>query len=528
MTRDLWSGFMRSAEQFPERAAVVVDGASLSYQQLRQTAIRIAASIQTYNDPSSPPLTAVLAHRSATAFAGVLGALLAGHGYVPLNRTFPVSRTRMMFSQAQCRSIVVDSGSMGQLDALLSQRSDRLVVIVPDLDDVQTCRERWTQHLFLSLRDLASPNAWQEPPVEPDAIAYLLFTSGSTGIPKGVIVSRGNVRAFVDHVTSRFEITEQDNVSQMFDLTFDLSVFDMFVSWERGACVFCPSQKSLISPAQFIRDRRLTVWFSVPSTIAFMKQLGTLKPQSFPSLRLSLFCGEPLPVSCAETWLRAAPNSALENLYGPTELTIACTSYKWHSTESARESELGIVPIGYPFPGMNYLVVDETLNEVEPNREGELLMKGPQMSLGYWQDTEKTRSTFVIPPGHTDIYYRTGDRVRRPVGQQPLRHLGRMDWQVKIRGHRVEMGEVEEIVRQASGRDSVVAVGRPRTESGCAGVEVFIEGGTQDVGALRAIIASRLPDYMVPRRFHFLPRLPRNANAKLDRGAMLSMLGDGL
>jgi lipopolysaccharide/colanic/teichoic acid biosynthesis glycosyltransferase len=249
----------------------------------------------------------------------------------------------MMFSQAQCRSIVVDSGSMGQLDAVLSQRSDRLVVIVPDLDDVQTCRERWTQHLFLSLRELASPNAWQEPPVEPDAIAYLLFTSGSTGIPKGVMISRRNVRAFVDHVTSGFEITEQDAVSQMFDLTFDLSAFDMFVSWERGACVFCPSQKSLINPAQFIRDRRLTVWFSVPSTIAFMKQLGTLKPQSFPSLRLSLFCGEPLPISCAETWLTAAPNSALENLYGPTELTIACTSYKWHSTESPRESELGIV-----------------------------------------------------------------------------------------------------------------------------------------------------------------------------------------
>jgi amino acid adenylation domain-containing protein len=528
MTRDLWSGFMRSAEQFPERAAVVVDGASLSYQQLRQIAIRIAASIQAYNDPSSPPLTAILANRSATAFAGVLGSLLAGHGYVPLNPTFPDSRTMVMFSQAQCRSIVVDSGSMGQLGALLSQRPDRLVVIVPDLDDVQRCRELWTQHLFLSLRELASPNSWQEPPVEPDAIAYLLFTSGSTGIPKGVMISRRNVRAFVDHVTNRFEITEQDAVSQMFDLTFDLSVFDMFASWERGACVFCPSQKSLISPAQFIRDKRLTVWFSVPSTIAFMKQLGTLKPQSFPSLRLSLFCGEPLPVSSAETWLTAAPNSALENLYGPTELTIACTSYKWHSTELPRKSEMGIVPIGYPFPGMNYLVVDESLNEVEPNQEGELLMNGPQMSLGYWQNVEKTRSAFVIPPGHTEVYYRTGDRVRRPVGQQPLQHLGRMDWQVKIRGYRVEMGEVEEIVRQASGRDSVVAVGHPTTESGCAGVEVFIEGSTQDVSALRAIIASRLPDYMVPRRFHFLPRLPRNVNAKLDRGAMLSMLGDGL
>jgi acyl-coenzyme A synthetase/AMP-(fatty) acid ligase len=187
---------------------------------------------------------------------------------------------------------------------------------------------------------------------------------------------------------------------------------------------------------------------------------------------------------------------------------------------------LGIVPIGAPYPGMNYLVVDENLNEVEPGREGELLMNGPQMSLGYWGDSEKTRGAFVVPPGHRDVYYRTGDRVRRPVGQQPLCHLGRMDWQVKIRGHRVELGEIEETVRQVSGRDGVVAIGWPATASGYDGVEVFIEGSPQDVEPLRTSVAARLPDYMMPRRFRFMARLPRNVNAKLDRQAMARMLGD--
>jgi acyl-coenzyme A synthetase/AMP-(fatty) acid ligase len=150
------------------------------------------------------------------------------------------------------------------------------------------------------------------------------------------------------------------------------------------------------------------------------------------------------------------------------------------------------------------------------------------MSLGYWRDSEKTGRLFVVPPNHGEIYYRTGDRVRRPIGEQPLCHLGRMDWQVKVRGHRVEMGEVEETVRQASGRDGVVAIGWPATESGYDGIEVFIEGSAVDIDSLRAGIAARLPDYMVPRRFHLMARLPRNVNAKFDRQAMTRMLGDGL
>ena len=166
-------------------------------------------------------------------------------------------------------------------------------------------------------KDLEDYAAWREPTLDGNAIAYLLFTSGSTGAPKGVMVAHRNVISFVDYIADRLEVTERDIVSQMFDLTFDLSAFDMFVAWERGACVCCPSQKTLINPGQFIRGNGLTIWFSVPLTVSLMKQLGLLKPGAFPSLRLSLFCGEPLPASCADAWLRAAPNSILENLYGP-------------------------------------------------------------------------------------------------------------------------------------------------------------------------------------------------------------------
>jgi amino acid adenylation domain-containing protein len=523
----LWRGFMRSAEQFPERPALIVDGTILNYWQLREKALRVAATLQHYHEHSPTPLIAVFALRSAVAFAGVLGSLLAGGGYVPLNCTFPIARTRLMFERSQCRAIIVDTGSLPQLDALLDGQRGQLLIIGPDLHELQYHRERWPQHIFIGARDLKSPTAWGEPAVDPNATAYLLFTSGSTGVPKGVVVAHRNVTWFVQHAADRYELSERDIASQMFDLTFDLSVFDMFVSWERGACLCCPSRKTLINPGQFIQEQKLTLWFSVPSVVALMKQLGLLPPGKFPSLRLSLFCGEPLPVSSAEAWLKAAPNTILENLYGPTELTIACTSYRWQ-TERIAESELGIVPIGYPYPGMKALVVNDSLIEVSAGEEGELLMNGPQMSLGYWRDPEKTNSAFVMPPGRNDIYYRTGDRVRRPAGDGPLTHLGRVDSQVKIMGHRVELGEVEAVVREASGMDGVVAVGWPATASGYGGIEVFIEGDLVNVDGLREIIASRLPNYMVPKRYHLMNRLPRNANGKFDRGAMVSRLGDGI
>jgi amino acid adenylation domain-containing protein len=525
--RPLWGGFVRSASEFPDRPAVSVDGKHLSYAELLESAQRVAATIQRHGGGSG--LSGVLAYRSATAFTGVLGSLLAGNSYVPLNRTFPTERTAAMFERAECDSIVVDPGSLPQLEKILDKAHKRLLVILPEIQDVRPFQEHWPKHSFAGYPDLAPAQKWQEPEADPNGIAYLLFTSGSTGVPKGVMVSHRNVAAFLDYMVERYAITEEDRLSQMFDMTFDLSVFDMFVAWERGACVCCPSQKTLIKPGKFIQEAELTLWFSVPSVAVFMKQLGMLKAGQYPRLRWSLFCGEPLPVSSATAWLEAAPNSILENLYGPTELTIACTLYRWDASRSADEAELGIVPIGHPYPGMEVLVADEKLNEVAPGEEGELLMSGPQMSLGYWKDAEKTAAAFTVPPGKTNAYYRTGDRVRRPAGDQPLTHLGRIDFQVKVQGHRVELGEIEAVVRRISGFDGVVAMGWPVTSSGYGGIEVFIEaeGEASAQDGLRNAVATELPEYMAPRRFHFMSRLPRNVNDKFDRKAMLKLLQEG-
>jgi amino acid adenylation domain-containing protein len=526
--RPLYSGFLQSSEQFADRPAVVAEGKTLTYREVRERALALAATIQREHPAGATPLTAVFAYRTPTAFIGVLGSLLAGNGYVPLNRTFPIERSQVMLDRSEASTLVVDEGSLPQLNKLLEIVQRALVVFLPDATDLSSHAQQWPQHKFLSAKDLAPRADWKKPELERDSIAYLLFTSGSTGIPKGVAVAQRNVTAFLDYMVERYQITETDRLSQMFDMTFDLSVFDMFMAWERGACVCCPSQKTLIKPGKFINDEKLSIWFSVPSTAVFMKQLGMLKPGQYPSLRFSLFCGEPMPNSSAVAWLEAAPNSIVENLYGPTELTIACTLYRWDPAKSASESELGIVPIGYPYPGMKVLVADESLREVALGQEGELLMNGPQTSLGYWRDQAKTAAAFVTPPGADEIFYRTGDRVRRPRDNAPLTHLGRMDSQVKIFGHRVELGEVEAKVRAACGCDGVVAVGWPKTESGFGGVEAFIEGPESAADNLRRTVAAELPEYMVPRRFHFMERLPKNANNKYDRKAMQKMLEEGL
>src|SRR5207244_3563609 len=219
--------------------------------------------------------------------------------------------------------------------------------------------------------------------------------------------------------------------------------FYLCVAWERGACLCCPSQRTLLNPGRFIQESKLTVWFSVPSVGMFMKRLGMLKPDMYPTLRWSLFCGEPLPAEIASAWAGAAPKSIIENLYGPTELTIACTLYRWNAASSPAECHLGLVPIGWPYPGMDAIVVIELL------------------------------------------------------------------------------GAVEAQLRREANVEAAVALGWPMTPSGSAGIVAFVGDTVLSPAELRERVRATLPAYAVPREIRVLPKLPLNANGKVDRTALL-------
>jgi amino acid adenylation domain-containing protein len=523
-SRSLRSGFLRSAERFGARPAIAIADTSWSYQQLLTEAQRIAATLQKVAPSPDPKLTAVFGHRSFAAFSGILGALLRGHGYVPLNPAFPVERSRSMLERSLTSALIVESASLGLLDELLTDFERPLAVLVPDADDLASHAARWPQHRFVGRAELEPASALQPTEVDPSGIAYLLFTSGSTGKPKGVMVAHRNVTWFIDVMRERYDVTENDRFSQTFDLTFDLSVFDMFLAWEVGACVQCPTQKEKLFPSKYVLNHGLTVWFSVPSTAVMMKRLRMLKPGHYPGLRWSLFCGEALPVEVTQAWAEAAPSSTVENLYGPTELTIACTLYRFRGAASVAECEQGVVPIGEPYPGMKVLIADESLNPAPAGQSGELLMTGPQLSLGYWQDPERTAQAFVRPPGKEEVYYRTGDRVRQLSEGGPLVYLGRVDNQIKILGYRVELGEIEAVLREEAGVDVAIAVGFPVNVSGADGVVGFIQTSGADTDAIRERVKERLPPYMHPSEIRQLDQFPLNANGKVDRKALLALL----
>ncbi len=526
--RTLASGFLRSAERFPDRPAIEFDRQVLTYRQLADRAGSFAATLDRHAPGGRLPRTAVFGHRSLTAYASVLGALLRGHAYVPLNPAFPSDRTREMLARSGCDAVVVDQGALRQIDDVLAGLDRDLVVLAPEAQDVVDLAARWPRHRFLGAADLVpAPGADRAAAVgrvDPDAMAYLLFTSGSTGRPKGVMVAHRNATTFVDAMVERYAITEHDRFSQTFDLTFDLSVFDMFVCWERGACLVCPTQAQKSLPAKYVNDCGLTVWFSVPSTAVLMQRLRLLKPGMYPGLRWSLFCGEALMAETMQAFAAAAPNSICENLYGPTELTIACTLYRWDPKTSPAECHAGIVPIGHAYPGMTVRIVDAGLAVVPEGETGELLMAGPQVSLGYLDDAERTAAAFVVPPGADAVHYRTGDLVRRSAPEAPLVYLGRVDNQIKIQGYRVELGEVEEVVRTEAGVEVAVVLGWPMSAAGAEGLVGFVCGAGLDVAAVRQKVQKRLPAYMQLNEVRQVAEWPLNANGKIDRRALRGLL----
>jgi amino acid adenylation domain-containing protein len=524
--RNLISGFCESVDRFPSNPALVVEGQSFTYLDLYRTANRIASAIiQREQEPC--PLVGLLAHRSMTAYGSILGALAAGKGYVPLNPKLPVERTRSMLLLSGVSVLIVGRRGFAQLPQLLRGVDRRLTIILPDAVDTGDLPARFQQHLFVSSADIPDRgNVSFEHGTRPADIAYLLFTSGSTGEPKGVPISQSNVCSYLRHVCERYDLNEHDRFSQGFDLTFDLSVHDLFVCWGHGGCLFALPE-SVLASASFIRKHRLTAWFSVPSVIGVLAKVGLLQPNCFPSLRHSFFCGEPLPASYAQLWQQAAPNSVVENLYGPTETTIAIAYYRWDQGRSPQECLNGIVPLGQIFQRQRCRILDHNRNIVRTGDHGELCLSGSQVSPGYWNNPDKTAEQFIRLKGEEeDRWYCTGDLVKQDE-TGCLHYLGRIDHQVKLRGYRVELQEIEAVLRRACATEEVVSVPWPVRDGNAVGVTAFISG-VKDLNRNNVLTYCRkfLPDYMVPREIHVLDLMPLNMNGKVDRQKLVNLLED--
>ncbi|MEY9932514.1 amino acid adenylation domain-containing protein [Catenulispora sp. GP43] len=480
--------FLRGLALTPRGPAVCCAGASATYEELHDRALRQAGALA----ETGARTVAVLADKEPVAYAGILAGLYAGAAVVPLRPDFPAARTRRMLEASGATALIVDEWGAALTSELLGERAD-VAVFGP--------------------RSTPASTALDEPRgVRPEDPAFILFTSGSTGRPKGVAVTHGATGHYFGLLDARYDFGPGDVFSQSFDLNFDCAVFDLFTAWGAGASLQTVPPYAYRDLPAFLNERRVTVWFSTPGAIALARRTSGLFPGSLPGLRWSLFAGEALLCRDAADWQRAASNSTLENLYGPTELTVTVAVHRWSEPRSAALAVNGVVPIGSVHGGHDHVLLDESGQVVED--EGELCVTGPQLSPGYLDPADET-GRFVHREGRR--WYRTGDRVRRIEGGE-LAYLGRADSQVQVHGWRIEPAEVEHALRTGTPVRDAVVVGVPK--HGTTELVVFYTGEAVRPVELAVRLRETLPETVVPRHFHHVEEFPVNANRKIDRARL--------
>ena len=509
----------RSAARRPESMAAWARGRSLTYRELEERSNQLAHLLRDRGIRKGDRV-GLYFPKSLESLVTMFGILKAGAAYVPLDPDQPAARATYIINNCRMRGLVTDARRLRQFDREAIRGVELTIVTGAKPEEDVSGTVSWEA---LSGYESGRAPDWQ--PVTTD-LAYILYTSGSTGEPKGVMLSHQNALTFIEWCAEIFSVRPEDRLSSHAPLHFDLSVFDVYNAMEAGASVHMVPEDILIFPAsvaRFMEERAISVWYSVPGALTQLALHGKLSAERFPRLRVILFAGEVFPVKHLQRLVEVLPGVELYNLYGPTETNV-CTYYP---VDRARLAEMEALPIGRACENTEVFAVDEQGERVSrAGGKGELFVRGPSVTLGYWGDPEKTRRTVVPNPFQADFaenVYRTGDLVvLREDGDYDF--LGRRDNQIKVRGYRVELGEVEAaLLKHSAVAEALVFAAKDPVDGSRIGAVVALHKGTLNNGTtlsegdLQQHCALHLPRYMVPASVEFREKLPRTSTGKIDR-----------
>ena len=518
----LWQDVNQSARTYPDRPAVQDAERVLTYADLKLESDRLSGLLQARGIGRGDRV-AILMPKSVRSVVTMVGVSKAGATYVPVDPAAPAGRSAFIIGNAGARVLVTSKRLLNELDTFLPQLKNLQLILVADLDGPDLPSGTVTTLSWQHVTHVA-PAEPARTTIEDDP-AYILYTSGSTGTPKGVVISHRNALTFVQWAITTFGVQHTDRLSNHAPLHFDLSVFDIYGALHTGACVCLVPDRLAPFPlelARWIEQTRITIWYSVPSALIRLLKQGQLERFTFAQLHTIFFAGEVFPVKYLREVMNSFPSAAFHNLYGPTETNV-CTFY---SVPRPLPEEITDLSIGQACANFDAFALTDDGQRAGIGQEGELVVRGPGVALGYWGLPERTAQSFVQNPLHSDfvdLAYRTGDIVI-VAADGSFTFLGRRDHMVKTRGYRVELGEIEHVLHQNSNIGAAAVFAVPDEEIGARLWAAVVTEQPLTADELVAFCKTRLPHYAIPEHFALVSELPRTSTGKVDRQTLRASL----
>ncbi len=500
----------RAALRWPDQPAVEDEqGRTLSFAELDQSADLVDAQLA-MDGVARGDRIGVLLPKSIEAVVAIHGILRAGASYVPIDPVAPLARSAAILASAQVKEIVIHESLInGIKDHWPAFEPFPKLIVVGGESIPSESQVSWEA---LMAGELPRPDP---SPRSSDDLCYILYTSGSTGEPKGVMLSHENALCFLDWAQETFGLSPGQRFASHAPFHFDLSVFDLFASCRVGGTLVLIGESLGKEPGRlgdFLAERSIDVWYSAPSILRLLTQFGRLDRPGFLEPSLVLFAGEVFPVKHLKALRHAWPEAEFWNLYGPTETNV-CTAHR--IPQRIPEDRVEPYPIGEPCPPLLAKIVNELGVEVLPGEVGELLIAGPRVMQGYFGRPDLARSAFVTDE-QGQRWYRTGDLVVEEE-QGSLVYRGRRDRMVKRRGYRIELNEIEAALNQHEGVDRIAVVAVTSDEGVSIHAFVVVKPRQKaSVIAMKRHCAATLPSSMIPDFIQFLPELPETSTAKVD------------